>query len=88
MATELETNRKSLHQIDYLQWIETMAERLKVRDYASVDWENLIDEIEDMAKRERRSLDSNLVVVLLHLLKWQYQITARSGSWKGSIAEY
>ena len=45
-----------------------------------VDWANLIEEIEEMSRRERKSLKSNLVVILLHLLKWQYQPEARSGS--------
>ncbi|MBW4522411.1 MAG: DUF29 domain-containing protein [Scytolyngbya sp. HA4215-MV1] len=88
MATELETNRKSLYEIDYLQWLETTADKLKMRDYANIDWENLSDEIEDMGRRERRSLERNLVVILLHLLKWQYQTSKRGGSWKSSIVEH
>ena len=88
MTTELDANRQSLYETDYLKWIETTAQKLRVRDYSSVDWENLIEEIEDMGRSERRSLESNLVVVLTHLLKWQYQPDFRSGSWKGSIAEH
>ena len=88
MTTELDANRQSLYEADYLKWIETTAQKLRVRDYSSVDWENLIEEIEDMGRSERRSLESNLVVVLTHLLKWQYQPDFRSGSWKGSIAEH
>jgi hypothetical protein len=87
MTTELDANRQSLYEVDYLRWIETTVERLRVRDYSSVDWENLIEEIEDMGRSERRSLESNLVVVLTHLLKWQFQPKFRSGSWKGSIAD-
>jgi hypothetical protein len=41
-----------------------------------------------MGRSERRSLESNLIVVLLHLLKWQYQPEKRSGSWEGSIIEH
>jgi hypothetical protein len=88
MTTELDTNRQSLYEADYLKWIETTTEKLRVRDYSSVDWENLIQEIEDIGRSERRSLESNLVVVLTHLLNWQYQRDFRSGSWKGSIAEH
>lgn len=88
MTTELDANRKNLYEADYLKWIETTVEKLRVRDYSSVDWENLIEEIEDMGRSERRSLESNLVVILTHLLKWQYQPKFRSGSWKGSIVEH
>jgi hypothetical protein len=79
---------QALYKADYLQWIETTVEKLSSQDYASMDWENLIEEIEDMGRSERRSLESNLIVVLLHLLKWQYQPECRSGSWEGSIIEH
>ena len=84
----LKANRTPLYETDYLQWIETTVEKLHSRDYANMDWDNLIEEIEDMGRNERRSLESNLIVVLLHLLKWQYQPERRSGSWEGSIIEH
>lgn len=77
-----------LYNTDYLRWIETTVEKLRDRHYDRIDWENLIDEIEDMGRSERRSLESNLIIVLIHLLKWQYQPEFRSGSWKGSIVEH
>lgn len=79
---------KTLYETDYLCWIEATLHNLRSRCYDSVDWENLIEEIEDMGKRERRSLESNLIVILLHLLKWQCQPENRTGSWSGSIAEH
>jgi hypothetical protein len=88
MTRELEANRERLYNTDYLKWIQTTVEKLRVQDYSSIDWENLIDEIEDMGRSERKSLKSNLIVVLTHLLKWQYQPEFRSGSWKGSIVEH
>ncbi len=86
--TPLEAALKTQYETDYLKWIETTLEKLRSRDYASVDWENLIEEIEDMGRSERRSLKSNLIVVLVHLLKWQFQPDRRSGSWEGSIIEH
>jgi hypothetical protein len=88
MTTELEANRQSLYETDYLKWIDTIIEKLRLQDYSNIDWENLIEEIEDMGRSERKSLKSNLIVVLTHLLKWQYQPEFRSGSWKGSIVEH
>lgn len=88
MTAELGAKQKSLYEADYLQWIETTVEKLRISDYSNVDWDNLIEEIADMARSERKSLKSNLVVVLMHLLKWQYQPERRSGSWKGSIVEH
>lgn len=88
MTTEIETKQQSLYETDYLRWIETTLAQLQVRDYSNIDWENLIEEIGDMGRSERRSLESNLTVIITHLLKWQYQPNFRSGSWKGSIVEH
>jgi Domain of unknown function DUF29 len=84
----LKNNAQILYETDYLQWLETTVDRLRNQNYAAVDWENLIEEIEDMGRSERRRLESNLIIVLLHLLKWQYQPTHRSGSWESSIIEH
>ncbi len=84
----LKTDRQTLYEKDYLQWIQTTLEKIRSGDYVNVDWENLIEEIEDMGRSERKSLKSNLIVVFLHLLKWQFQPEMRSGSWEGSIIEH
>jgi hypothetical protein len=88
LSTELQASQKSLYEMDFVRWAETTAEQLRTQNYACVDWANLIEEIEDMSRRERKSLKSNLIVILLHLLKWQYQPENRSGSWRGSIREH
>ncbi|WP_199321845.1 DUF29 family protein [Leptolyngbya sp. FACHB-321] len=35
-----------------MQWIETTVAQLKAQDYANIDWENLINEIETMGRSE------------------------------------
>ncbi len=84
----LKAHSQTLYETDYLQWIETTVEKLQNQDYANVDWENLIEEIADMGKSERRSLKSNLIVILVHLLKWQSQPEMFIGSWEASIIEH
>ncbi|MEM1280824.1 MAG: DUF29 domain-containing protein [Cyanobacteria bacterium P01_H01_bin.152] len=76
-----------MYDADYMQWIAVTVEKLRHQNFEQVDWANLIEEIEDIGKRERRSLKSNLIVLLLHLLKWPYQPTQSTGSWAGSIVE-
>lgn len=88
MSPELQASQKNLYDADFVRWIETTVDHLRNQNYTSVDWANLIEEIEDMSRRERKSLKSNLIVTLLHLLKWQYQPKNRSGRWKGSIREH
>ena len=78
----------SLYDRDYVLWIETTIEQLRQQNFDQVDWENVLDEFESMSKRDRRSIKSNLVILLLHLLKWEFQPKMRSGSWTGSIIEH
>lgn len=84
----LKADSQTLYETDYLQWIETTVEKLQSQNYANVDWENLIEELADTGRSERRSLKSNLIVILVHLLKWQFQPEHRSGSWEGSVVEH
>ena len=40
-----------------------------------------------MGRSDRRELNSRLVVLLVHLLKWRHQPGARSRSWSATITE-
>jgi hypothetical protein len=40
----------SLYDADYLQWLEATVTALKQSNLDVVDWENLIEEIEEVAK--------------------------------------
>jgi len=87
-ASIFPSNAQALYETDYLQWIEATVQRIQSQDYGAVDWENLVEEIEDMGRRERQSLESNFIVLAIHLLKWQFQPQQRSGSWKSSVIEH
>ncbi len=78
----------NLYEQDYYCWLEQTALHLRKQAFGQLDLENLIEEIEDMGRSEKRAIESNLRVVLLHLLKWKYQPQQRSGSWRGSITEH
>jgi len=74
-------------------WIETTTQLLKDQRFTEVDLANLIDEIEDMGKNQKHALESNLTILLMHLLKmhllkWQYQSDKRTHSWKFTIREH
>lgn len=74
-------------ELDYHDWLQKQAGLLRSRDVAGLDWDNLAEELEAMAARERRELRARLTVLLARLLKWQYQADHRSNSWKHSINE-
>ena len=78
----------TLYDRDYALWIAETVGKLRDRDYDNIDWENLLDEIESMGKRDRRSLTSCLRVIVLHLLKGEAKPEMRAGSWRGSIIEH
>lgn len=83
----IETQTK-LYEQDFCLWIETTANLLKRRQFSQLDIENLIEEIQTMGRNEKNALESNLIIVFLHLLKWQYQPNKRSRSWESSIFEH
>ncbi|MGB7413687.1 MAG: DUF29 domain-containing protein [Thermosynechococcaceae cyanobacterium] len=73
---------------DFIQWVDHAAELLKQGRFDELDLENLIDEVECLGRSEKHALTSNLRILLMHLLKWQYQIEKRTGSWRGTVAEH
>lgn len=70
---------------DYYGWTQETAEKLRQGRLHEVNIADLIEEIEDMGKSERRELESRLAVLLMHLLKWQYQPERRGRSWIATI---
>jgi hypothetical protein len=76
-----------LYEQDYCLWLETTAKLLRDRQLDSLDFEHLIEEIEDMGKEKRRELKNRLIVLLMHLLKYQYQPENLSASWVSTIWE-
>jgi hypothetical protein len=76
-----------LYDKDFCLWTETMAAALRSGDFSQLDLENLAEEIASLGRSDRRAIESRLTVLLMHLLKWQFQPTLRSGSWQGTIVE-
>jgi len=78
---------KELYEKDFYLWVMENLKLLKNREYELVDWENLLEEIEYMARKELRSVISLMAVIMEHLYKWEnYRESAYMGSgWKKSI---
>lgn len=75
---------------DLHAWAVEQAKILRARDYQCLDWENLAEEVEAMARKERRELESRLHTLMWHLLKWQTRVTEEpqaSSGWKQTIRE-
>ena len=76
----------TLYDHDFYAWANEQAALLRAGNLAGADIEHIAEEIESMGRSERRELVSRLTVLLLHLLKWQYQPDRRGASWEASIA--
>jgi hypothetical protein len=72
---------------DFNAWVNQHIALLQHGRLAEIDVGHLIEELESMGKRDRRELVSHLVILIAHLLKWEYQPDHRSNSWRNSIRE-
>jgi hypothetical protein len=75
------------HDEDFYAWTIEQARLLRAGDFSAIDAENLAEEIEDMGISNRREVQSRLIVLIAHLLKWLYQPGIRSRSWSATVAE-
>ena len=78
----------TLYEQDYLLWLEATAQLLREGHLSAIDITNLLEEIEDMGRSEKRAVYGNLKILLMHLLKHQYQPEQRSNSWVATIVEH
>jgi hypothetical protein len=78
-----------LYATDFAAWCLTTAELVRTGQWDAIDTEALAEELESLGKSERRALESHLEVLVLHLLKWQFQpdLRATGHSWYDTIVE-
>lgn len=75
---------------DVVAWANEQAALLRAGRLDLIDIDHIADEIEDVGKSEQRELASRMAVLLMHLLKWQYQPQLREAhraSWLSTIEE-
>lgn len=76
-----------LYERDFFAWTQDRAERLRRRSDASLDWENLAEEIDSLGRNNKNEIRHRLRTLLKHLLKWKYQSERRCHSWQTTIGE-
>jgi cell division protein ZapA (FtsZ GTPase activity inhibitor) len=80
-------NIQALYETDFNSWIQENIALLKQSRFNEIDARHIIEELEDMGKSNKHALKSRLIVLIAHLLKWQYQKEKQSSSWESSIKE-
>jgi hypothetical protein len=77
----------ALYEADETAWLETTSDLVRRRRFDQIDAHSLSEYLADMARRDRREVESRLIVLLAHLLKWRHQPNHRTGGWKATIIE-
>jgi hypothetical protein len=75
----------TLYETDFHAWALEMAQLIKTKQFDKIDVEHLSEEVESMGASERNALESRLIELMQHLLKWQFQPERKGRSWKLSI---
>ncbi len=81
----------SLYETDILTWSEHQADLLRrlasgERLNETIDWENLIDEVESVGRSELRSCESLLRQAIIHLLKLHlWPDSAAAAHWAAEV---
>ncbi|MEY2977591.1 MAG: DUF29 domain-containing protein [Prochlorotrichaceae cyanobacterium] len=79
--------RSSLYQQDFYAWTQEQLQLFQSGELDRLDIPALIEELESMGASEKRELVNRLSVLLMHLLKWNYQPSLQSRSWLLTIKE-
>jgi len=90
MVAEL-IKQKSLYETDYNLWVLEMVEKLKKQEFSGLDLANLIEEVEDLSRRDKRKIESLCMKLIEHLLifkYWQAEKARNRGHWQREIKNF
>lgn len=76
---------------DFNLWLKEIAIAIKNRDVSNMDWDNLLEEIEDMGASQKRALRSYLNRLIEHIFKLKYWTSERDrnrNNWRIEITNF
>jgi ribosomal protein L29 len=79
------TMTTTLFDKDRCSWALEQAALIRSGRTAEIDLGLIAETLEEMTRSDRRELRSRLAVLLQHLLKWRFQPSHRTPSWKRTI---
>ncbi|NBD32505.1 MAG: DUF29 family protein [Cyanobacteria bacterium] len=91
MVAESKQRQKQLYESDYYLWVVETVKQLQNRDFEAIDWEDLIEEVSDLSRREKKKLKSLLKNLIEHLLKlkyWQAERKRNQGHWQAEVTNF
>ncbi|MBE9141760.1 DUF29 domain-containing protein [Planktothrix mougeotii] len=75
----------TLYEQDFYSWVYQQSNLLREGKFEQLDLAHLIEELEDLGNRHYDQLESRLIQLIAHLLKWQIQHWKRTNSWRATI---
>ncbi|MEL6441479.1 MAG: DUF29 domain-containing protein [Cyanobacteria bacterium J06621_8] len=87
----MDSNLKQLHENDFNLWIEEVKVKIQNRDFKDMDWESLIEEIDDMGASQKRALDSYMQRLIEHILKlkyWHSELPRCRNGWMAEVSNF
>jgi hypothetical protein len=75
------------YETDFYAWTQAQAAALRAKDVSALDIEHVAEAIETLGMNEKRAISRQLQRLLAHLLKWRYQPTHRTPSWRRTIRQ-
>ncbi|QDZ39002.1 DUF29 domain-containing protein [Euhalothece natronophila Z-M001] len=91
MVVPSQKKQKKLYETDYHLWVLETVKNLQNKEFEAIDWENLIEEVSDLGRRDRKKLKSLLKKLIEHLLKlkyWQAEKSRNQGHWQAEITNF
>ncbi len=76
---------QALYDRDFALWATEQAQALKERRATALDWDNLAEEVEALARNDKRAIRSYLKNALLHMLKlayWEVERERNESQWR------
>lgn len=85
------TQSQGLYNTDYHLWVLETVSQLQNQAFDSLDLDNLIDELSDLSRREKRRLESLLTRLFEHLLNlgyWESEFAQNQAHWQGEVLNF
>ena len=75
------------HDADVHAWAEEQAALLRAGRLSDVDADHLANEIEQLGRQLRQEVEERLGILLVHLIRWEYQRGLRGPAWELTVSE-
>ena len=82
---------KQLYQQDLNLWRQEVVNAIRNKQLENMDWDNLVEEINDMTASERRALRSYTKRLIEHILKlkyWESEREYNQRGWKKEVVNF